>query len=63
MFPWINKISHREQASLTIILQSYKYLLEDDDILAKLDLDETQKEILFESIDETINKTIPKLSE
>lgn len=63
MFDYIEKLDFRESANLTIILQSYKYLLQDDDILEKLELTDLQENILLDSIDETIEDLLPKMTE
>ena len=79
MFNNIKKLNADERAALTIVLQSYKYLLQDDEIRAKLNLDldpdnkyfevfkqdarEKRKKILFDSIDQVIEEVLPKISE
>lgn len=58
-----DKLDGMERASLSIILQSYKSLLQDEEIMAKLNLSSLQKKILFNSIEETIEEILPKMME
>lgn len=58
----IEKIDGLEKASLAIVLQSYKYLLQDDEIMGKLGLSKLQREILFDSINDVIENVLPKMT-